>query len=770
MKKLTLLTLMLLATLALNAQVAINTDGSTADPSAMLEVKSDTAGMLIPRMTKAQRNAITSPATGLLVFDTESHCFYYYNGSDWVKVGTAAASALSLNDLSDAIYDGSSLFVGDNSGGSDDGNNENTALGRNALSSNTSGENNTAVGRNAGYTNTTGTGNTALGHNSLFLNTSGNHNAAIGDSALYNNTTGNSNIAIGTGALQSNTNRSNLVAIGDSALFHNGEGATNWNESIQNTAVGSKALYSNTTGFYNTAIGYQSMYNNSEGFSNAAVGNNALHNNTTGGNNTALGCYALYFNKSKDRNTAIGYGAMHYADSSGSSPHSTENTAIGYNALHGSYTPANNTGKYNTATGSTALEYNTSGSYNAAYGLGALSSNTTGNNNTALGLDALYSNSTGYSNVAIGIEALQANTDRSNLVAIGDSALFHNGEGATFSYHATRNTAVGSKALNENTTGYNNTAIGYKSLYNNSDGRYNTAIGVTALFSNTSGSYNEAFGWNALFHNTSGRNNAAYGMYALESNTYGSYNTALGDSAGYQNNGFGNVFIGYKAGASKTGENNTLYIDNDDNTTPLIYGDFSSREIGFGTTSPGAKLEIRSATDESPLWVRINTVTKLKVHSNGSVSIGTYEEGPANGLISHGDMIPTSHKSYDLGTSTAAWDDIYYDDLHNMGAAAFTDREVTKELLNYPPKPKPAGAFDEKTEKGLKELDPNSVPPALKDGYDLLTDEMTTYNYKANYEQQVIIEKLNKKVENQKNKIKSLEKRIERLESLLENK
>ena len=68
MKNLFLLVL-LFCGIAAGAQVAVNTDGSIPDNSAMLDVKSTTKGMLVPRMTAAQRNAISSPATGLLVFE-----------------------------------------------------------------------------------------------------------------------------------------------------------------------------------------------------------------------------------------------------------------------------------------------------------------------------------------------------------------------------------------------------------------------------------------------------------------------------------------------------------------------------------------------------------------------------------------------------------------------------------------------------------------------------------------------------------------------------
>ena len=62
---------------------AINTDASTANTSALLDVKSTDKGMLIPRMSKAQKNAIAAPATGLLVFQNapDSVGFYYYNGN-----------------------------------------------------------------------------------------------------------------------------------------------------------------------------------------------------------------------------------------------------------------------------------------------------------------------------------------------------------------------------------------------------------------------------------------------------------------------------------------------------------------------------------------------------------------------------------------------------------------------------------------------------------------------------------------------------------------
>jgi hypothetical protein len=67
--------------------VAINSDGSAAHISAQLDVQSTTKGFLPPRMTSAQRAAISSPAEGLLVYQTDGTAgYYYYTGSSWERL------------------------------------------------------------------------------------------------------------------------------------------------------------------------------------------------------------------------------------------------------------------------------------------------------------------------------------------------------------------------------------------------------------------------------------------------------------------------------------------------------------------------------------------------------------------------------------------------------------------------------------------------------------------------------------------------------------
>lgn len=80
--------------------VSINSNGAVADTSAMLDVKSTTKGLLIPRMTAAEKNAIFTPATGLLVYQTDGETgFYYFNGTAWYLLITTAINTDKQNTL-----------------------------------------------------------------------------------------------------------------------------------------------------------------------------------------------------------------------------------------------------------------------------------------------------------------------------------------------------------------------------------------------------------------------------------------------------------------------------------------------------------------------------------------------------------------------------------------------------------------------------------------------------------------------------------------------
>ena len=72
MRYLLLLFMYLLFAWKANAQVAINNDGSTANTSALLDLKSTTKGLLLPRMSQAERDQIATPAEGLLIYQTDN--------------------------------------------------------------------------------------------------------------------------------------------------------------------------------------------------------------------------------------------------------------------------------------------------------------------------------------------------------------------------------------------------------------------------------------------------------------------------------------------------------------------------------------------------------------------------------------------------------------------------------------------------------------------------------------------------------------------------
>ncbi|MES2850861.1 MAG: hypothetical protein V4685_17505 [Bacteroidota bacterium] len=69
-----------------NAQIGIGTNNP--NPSAELDVYSNTRGLLLPRMSTPQRKAIVNPAIGLLVFDTDKNSLYLYDGAKWTAVGS----------------------------------------------------------------------------------------------------------------------------------------------------------------------------------------------------------------------------------------------------------------------------------------------------------------------------------------------------------------------------------------------------------------------------------------------------------------------------------------------------------------------------------------------------------------------------------------------------------------------------------------------------------------------------------------------------------
>ncbi len=107
------LALAMIATYSISAQVSINNDGSAPDASAGLDIKFTDKGFLPPRMTLTEREAISSPATGLMVYNTTTNKPNYFNGTEWIAFDGSSAAVPSIGDY----FLGGVVFYLDGSGG-----------------------------------------------------------------------------------------------------------------------------------------------------------------------------------------------------------------------------------------------------------------------------------------------------------------------------------------------------------------------------------------------------------------------------------------------------------------------------------------------------------------------------------------------------------------------------------------------------------------------------------------------------------------------------
>jgi hypothetical protein len=159
-------------------------------------------------------------------------------------------------------------------------------------------------------------------------------NTAEGTKALFSRSTGSANTAVGWFSLESLTTGSFNTATGAGSLL--------FNTADQNTAFGAAALLFNTIGASNVAIGAQALVFNIDGDFNTAVGTQALSSNTIGLSNTAVGAGALFSNTEGDQNVAIGTGAL-FSNTTGNL-----NIAFGWNAGRDLTTGNNNIDIFNT--------------------------------------------------------------------------------------------------------------------------------------------------------------------------------------------------------------------------------------------------------------------------------------------------------------------------------------------------------------------------------------------------------------------------------------
>ncbi len=266
----------------IQAQVAISTDNSSPDASAMLDVKSSDKGILIPRMATTQRTNVTSPATGLLVYDNTTNSFWYHNGTDWVELieGLHNSIADADNDtkiqadedsIRFEIMGSERLVLKQNANGETmlnlPNSNDNIHLGENA-GLNSIAHNNVLIGGEAGLNIIEGNHSTYIGNKAGF-SSNGSANTFIGSTAGRLSTTGFLNVAVGYSAGNS-SNGYNNVFLGNRsgpqspALVANG---------INNTIIGALAGF-NLSGSGNVFLGHSAGY--------SETGNNKLYIENSG--------------------------------------------------------------------------------------------------------------------------------------------------------------------------------------------------------------------------------------------------------------------------------------------------------------------------------------------------------------------------------------------------------------------------------------------------------------------------------------------------------
>jgi hypothetical protein len=218
------------------------------------------------------------------------------------------------------------------------------------------------------------------------------------------------------------------------------------------------------------------------------------------------------------------------------------------------------------------------------------------------------------------------------------------------------NTAMGTEALLDLTTGQDNTALGFRALTENTEGSLNTAVGSTALRNNRLGNRNTATGDAALFDNSAGNNNTANGYHALQSNkgnnqtavgsgalqdaTTSSNNTALGYESGKNVTiGSDNIYIGNRGVA---GESGTIRIGNSNQTKTFIAGIHgavlagggevvvnSVGQLGRAASSERFKQEIKPMGKESEAILALRPVTfryKKEIDPAGIAQFGLVAE------------------------------------------------------------------------------------------------------------------------------------------------
>jgi hypothetical protein len=554
---------------AKSQNTAITDDsGYSPNSSAMLDVKSTTKGVLIPRLTTIQRNEVSSPATGLLVFDADENSFYFFNGTSWINLSSDNANGIIGYTASDKVY---LKDVNNNFG-------IGTTTPTNKLEVKADADNGIDQ---AIFNVVNNQGDTVFAvypqgvrinvyDDPLTKAVSKKGGFAVGGFKPAKGTTTNEYLRITPDSIRmyfeevpagkaasskggfavggfkpakagvisdvlTITNESTKIYTTDpDAGFgvEDAAGSGYMKLTPENYFIGHQAGELVSTGKHNTFLGYQAGSSNTEGWDNIFVGyqagfSNVGYSTTKGANNIFIGNKAGYNNKGAAFGE-YGHDNIFIGKEAGfNNVNGPGNLFIGVNAGFNNIGSSSNDGGYNVFIGNQAGFENKSGASNVYVGLEAGKTDTSGSGNAYVGQYAGRS-AIGHSNSFIG------NSTGGNLKGNG-------------------NACFGSYA-------------GYTDPLSH-DVNNNTLIGYSAGQWIVSGGGNTILGNNAGYYFDEGDNNVFIGT-----------ESGKGSGSGLNNPGSGNVFIGYQSGFWETGDNK-LYIENSESSQPLIYGDFSTNKV-----------------------------------------------------------------------------------------------------------------------------------------------------------------------------------------------
>ncbi len=644
--------LLLLPSARLAAQnIGINANGATPNTSAMLDIDvsgiaGTKRGLLIPRMTTVQRNAIVTPATSLLVFNTTTNQFEYFDGAIWRALLSSAAAGWTLTGNTIAATD----FIGtlnnqplvfrvnNQPAGRLEFTNQNSFFGSNTGVTNT-GIGNTFIGAAAGNANSSGGGNTFIGAATGQFNTNGTENTVLGFSANVSNGVQKAT-AIGANALVTQSNSLVLGGVGANAV-NVGIGTTAPTQPLDVIGKARVTDFQMTNGALNGSILMGDGTGNAFWANPTGNAVNAWDLTGNTGTNPSVNFVGTSDNTVlRFRTNSIPAGLLDhtasnafYGTNAGISSGGSGNTFLG--ALAGN---ANSTGGGNTFVGTATAQSNSTGTENTALGFSANVSNAlqnataignrafaTQSNSVVLGSINGVNGSTASTNVGIGTTAPAQRLHVVGNIRMEDGnqaagrVLVSNANGTatwtdplavatglawTLTGNVGTNPATNFlgttdaqplrlRTANTFAGNVSNTPTGLVSLGLSAGptntGLSNTFVGGTAGVANTTGTNNTFLGQGAGAANTTTSNNTYLGTSAGAANATGQQNVYIGRLAGGNGiSGSDNILIGNGAGIANTANNNVMIGSFSGNANSTGGGNtFMGTQSGASSTTGG---------------------------------------------------------------------------------------------------------------------------------------------------------------------------------------